>query len=432
MAKQPYSKLSEELIRAKAHLIYVQGRERGKSASPRENWQSAIDELEREENVENKAVVSCIGVFLTWPIKMLWRFLENETNREIAKIIISLLGLGATVAAAIGLYLNYQHSLLEREAARLERELSRKQLAVSEARQITDRFAKAVELLKDSDITVRIGALFALERLAKDSPTDHWTIMELLSRFVTEKSPRSKDSDSSSKLSSDVQAAITIIGRRKVDQDPKSLQLNLPNVNLSNAVLNNSDFSNAKLDGIKLTRADLSNANFKEAKFAETHKSSSSLVRGMRINTQWWMSYRYINKYGVADLSHANLYSTNLRGADLLMANLKETQLIRTNLSNSNLISADLTKATVADANFSNADLSYANLSDIKILGTTKFNNTDLREADLSTAKLSDSDLSTAKLCKTKLSKYSKLNPDRDCKIFNIDLNKILSIDLIK
>ena len=48
---------------------------------------------------------------------------------------------------------------------------------------ITDRFTKAIEQLgklngDHPSIEVRLGAIYALERIAIDSPRDHWTIME--------------------------------------------------------------------------------------------------------------------------------------------------------------------------------------------------------------------------------------------------------------
>jgi hypothetical protein len=38
-------------------------------------------------------------------------------------------------------------------------------------------------------LEVRLGGIYALERIARDSPTDHWTIIEVLSTYVRENSP---------------------------------------------------------------------------------------------------------------------------------------------------------------------------------------------------------------------------------------------------
>src|SRR5262249_38284249 len=57
--------------------------------------------------------------------------------------------------------------------------------------QITDRYIKAVQQLGTTDPQnepVRIGAIFALERIARESKLDHWPIMELLTAFVRQRS----------------------------------------------------------------------------------------------------------------------------------------------------------------------------------------------------------------------------------------------------
>lgn len=55
--------------------------------------------------------------------------------------------------------------------------------------QVTDRFIKAVELLgKDSEVEV-LGGVYSLERIAKDSPHDHSTIMEILAAYIRKKFP---------------------------------------------------------------------------------------------------------------------------------------------------------------------------------------------------------------------------------------------------
>ncbi len=39
------------------------------------------------------------------------------------------------------------------------------------------------------NLEVRLGGIYALERIARDSPKDHWTIMEVLTAYVRENSP---------------------------------------------------------------------------------------------------------------------------------------------------------------------------------------------------------------------------------------------------
>ena len=54
-------------------------------------------------------------------------------------------------------------------------------------RRIVETFSKAVELLGSDKLEVRVGAIFALERISKESPDDYWTIMEVLATFVRDR-----------------------------------------------------------------------------------------------------------------------------------------------------------------------------------------------------------------------------------------------------
>jgi membrane protein implicated in regulation of membrane protease activity len=54
--------------------------------------------------------------------------------------------------------------------------------------QITERYTKAIEQLGSDKLDVRLGGIYALERIAKDSRRDHPTVVEVLSAFVREHS----------------------------------------------------------------------------------------------------------------------------------------------------------------------------------------------------------------------------------------------------
>ena len=54
--------------------------------------------------------------------------------------------------------------------------------------QVTDRYTKAIEQLGSDKLDVRIGGIYALERVARDSAKDHPTVMEVLTAFIREHS----------------------------------------------------------------------------------------------------------------------------------------------------------------------------------------------------------------------------------------------------
>jgi hypothetical protein len=57
-------------------------------------------------------------------------------------------------------------------------------------RRLTESFSKAIEQLGSDKLEVRLGGVYALERISKESPDDYWTVMENLSAFVRERSRR--------------------------------------------------------------------------------------------------------------------------------------------------------------------------------------------------------------------------------------------------
>jgi hypothetical protein len=91
-----------------------------------------------------------------------------QTARDAARG--RLLTLGAGLFAAAALLFTARNFTLSREG------------------QVTDRYTKAVEQLGSDKLDVRIGGIYALERVARDSARDHPTVMEVLSAFVREHS----------------------------------------------------------------------------------------------------------------------------------------------------------------------------------------------------------------------------------------------------
>lgn len=151
--------------------------------------------------------------------------------------------------------------------------IAQENLRVSEEKQVTERFTQAINQLGSEKIEVRLGGIYALERIAKDSPKDHWTIMEVLTSFVQEKSPVEDSGQTEeqplTKITKDVQAALTVIGRRDAQNDPKEAmkRIDLSRANLSEADLNGADLSGAKFYFASLYKANLSRANLSRAEF---------------------------------------------------------------------------------------------------------------------------------------------------------------------
>lgn len=186
-------------------------------------------------------------------------------------------------------------------------------LQSSEDKQVTERFSKAVEMLSAKQIDVRLGGIYLLERIARDSPEDHPTVMEFLTNFIRKASLQYKF------VPADIQAALTVIGRRKKTHD-------LLRLNLTGSDLKGADLSDLIFGGTILRRANLCGAHLYQTYFCD-----------------------------------ARLEFANLSGAFLGRAELRGTKLKSANLSDTDLRFADLRSADLSGAN-----LSRANLRDIK------------------------------------------------------------------
>jgi len=154
--------------------------------------------------------------------------------------------------------------------------------------QITDRYTKAIEQLGSSTIDVTIGGIYALERIARDSPRDHPTVMEVLTAFVREHSrerwPSSATNESGTETPArttrpDVQAAITVIGRRDTRSDRRETRGDRRRqpIDLTGANLTRANLSDADLSAARLTGADLTGANLDDAKLTSAHLNGAHL-----------------------------------------------------------------------------------------------------------------------------------------------------------
>jgi hypothetical protein len=105
-----------------------------------------------------------------------------------------------------------------------------RQLRVAQGGQITERLNKAIDHLSKGDEHTRLGGIYALERIANDSKDDREAIAEILTAYVRHHA-KWKESSWSWPLRQasttevleglrvrkpDVQAAMTVLGRRKM------------------------------------------------------------------------------------------------------------------------------------------------------------------------------------------------------------------------
>jgi hypothetical protein len=241
--------------------------------------------------------------------------------------------IGGVVFTAQGLWYTAESLETSRQALLIAVQSQR----TAEQGQITDRYTKAVEQLGSTKLDVRLGGIYALERLAIDSPRDHTTVYDVLAAFLREHDPQL-----AAKLpiepATDIQAALTVIGRRNPTPGGSAL-------NLAGTRLRGANLPHANLEGANLSYVDLRGANL----------DSSN------------MRYAYLGKADLrnSELPNADLREVNLPGADLRNAFLASADLSDADLRGADLRGADLASAMLHDADLGGADLRGADLTDI-------------------------------------------------------------------
>ncbi|MBS9389804.1 MAG: pentapeptide repeat-containing protein [Dolichospermum sp. WA123] len=259
------------------------------------------------------------------------------------------------------------------EAANRNAEAANKNAEAANQKQITERFSKAIEQLGSDKPEVILGGIYTLERIARDSEPDQWTIMEVLTAFVRQNAPIIKENESQSpedqekllKLRISIRACLTVIGERK-HPDLENKYIDLTRVNLSG--FNLVEF---KLKGFYFTGADLTEANLIGADLTGANLTGANLTKA---------------KLTEANLTKAKLTEANLFRANLTLANLTKAKLKEANLTEANLTEANLTEANLTKANLTGADLTEANLIGAYRLERDWITEVLLTEADLERA----------------------------------------------
>ena len=275
-----------------------------------------------------------------------------------------LLTLGAGLLAAGALLFTARTFLLSREG------------------QVTDRYTKAIEQLGSEKLDVRIGGIYALERVASDSVRDHPFVMEVLAAFVREHSReewplrdsvgrqrsvlarvRGLDREWKRSTRPDVQTALTVVGRRDTKRDTRNIDLT--DANLTRANLIGAKLGRANLGGAFLTDAYLVGANLTRANLSDADLTDADLTLAF-----------------LSGANHTNLTDSFVTGADLLPADLTDAFLARANLTRAKLTGAKLGRVNLWGANLTSASLLGADLTGADLTGA------DLTGADLTGADL--------------------------------------------
>lgn len=305
-----------------------------------------------------------------------------------------LLGLGSilsVIVLAVGLYVT-------NAANRAQQEADREQRRLTAQGQITDRFTASIEQLGQpgaEKVDVRLGAIYALRRIMRDSAADRPAVVEILSAFVrvhsvggtAARTPARSDKttgaaaveDTLALPPVDIQAALAALG----DSDSIGGRPDLTRVDLSRTDLRGMD-----LAGMDLSLANLAGANLSDADLTGADLAGANLTDVELIDTQ----------LRGANLSGVDLQDVQMDRARLDHATLTGSSLVEASLRFAVLTDADLSAADLTDADLTGADLTGADLFGVDLLGVV------LTEANVERARLlSDWNIRCAVVDQTRL-----------------------------
>jgi hypothetical protein len=215
------------------------------------------------------------------------------------------------------------------------------QVRIAREGQITGRFTRAIEHLGSENLDVRLGGIYALERLALNSPADRSSVTTILGAFVRGHAPWHVGSSDGpthpapiddqlpwlTHRAVDVQTAMHVLARRPGHPDE-------PQLFLSRTDLRRMQLSDARLADTYLRHANLSRSWIPDAHLEHGHMEDVDL--------------RQANLRG-AHLDHADLRHAHLQDADLRDATLRYADLRGADLTHARLDGADVTDIQADD-----------------------------------------------------------------------------------
>lgn len=265
-------------------------------------------------------------VIMLWKI-LWWRLTPTtfEERKDFTDLYAKILG-GTTLL--VSLFFTWISIRTTQDNLRATQETSAKNLEVaqqtlenSRASQLAERFKETINQLGNDKDEVRIGAIYGLGQLAKDSDKDHWPIMQVLTAYVRKNSPWDEKNKKAEQeqLPAHIQAAMNVLGTRRFTY-----------LKGEGGIDDRLDFHGTDLRGLHLSAGE----NMEGASFREAHLEKAKL-RNIRLKE--------------AILFRAHLQGASLLGADLTDADLAEAHLEGADLTGAKGLTTNQIKSAITD-----------------------------------------------------------------------------------
>jgi hypothetical protein len=180
--------------------------------------------------------------------------------------------------------------------------------------------------LGDDKVQIRVGSIYSLERQARERPKDQGPIVQTLAAFVRERCPAPPQPITAESLyraiQTDVQAALSVLGRRLRANDPAGARLSFAGANLSGYDFADGDFTGASFKGAYLCAANFAGAKLRRGDFQLAVADQADFYAADAREASFSAAY-----CGSTRFAHADLRNAAFVDADLRMANFAHAQV---------------------------------------------------------------------------------------------------------
>jgi hypothetical protein len=241
----------------------------------------------------------------------------------------------ALAAAGVVPFLGYRAWMSRRLVAAQQRTAEATELGKS-----AEVMATAFAGLGGDQIQIRVGAIYTLERHARERPRDQGPIIQTLAAFVRERCPAPRPEPAADggyrapspdavyvPAATDVQAAVSVLGRRARANDPPGARISFAGTNLSGYDLSDCDFTGASFKGAYLCGTNLAGAKLRRSDFQLAVLENADFYGAVAEEASFSAAYCGGARFAHANLSAAAFVESDLRSADFTGASLERADL---------------------------------------------------------------------------------------------------------
>lgn len=250
---------------------------------------------------------------------------QTDLTNKVRSTVAQIIG-GLTLMA--GLFFTWQSLEVSKRNAEVSQQVATNNLNLLNQQHINDSFARAIELLGNTDREVRMGAIYRLQWIAENSPDEYyWPVVRTFAAYVRDRVPANYKRPRKEAPAPDIQSIIRFI----IKGSQSNRSYGPQEIDLAGVDLSYSNFSHARINSIIFTNsilfgADFSNSYLWQADFSNCDLKYSSFFAAKLPNARFNSSDLFQADFMDTKLEFANFSGANLKGANFHSANLDNAQ----------------------------------------------------------------------------------------------------------